>query len=92
MKILNLFLQGGTAEWQRVFFLCSGISILGWLSFLVFGSSEEQDWARGDPSLGSDPEKKDVKAIENSAFIGSHDNIPSSKRHVEQDKNEHYRF
>ena len=42
---LLIIFQGSQEEWQRVFFLCGGIYVLGWLVYLVFGRGELQSWA-----------------------------------------------
>ena len=51
IAIGNLTPNGSQAEWQRVFLLSAGIVFVGWLTFMVFVSTEEQHWAKGDSEV-----------------------------------------
>ena len=39
-------LQGSRREWQRVFFICSGLYAIGFIIFMCWASGEEQEWAK----------------------------------------------
>ncbi|XP_069117339.1 sialin-like [Argopecten irradians] len=45
--------NGTREEWQIVFFICVGLGVFGAIVFCVFGSGEEQEWAK-DPNLNVD--------------------------------------
>ena len=38
--------QGTREEWQKVFFICSGLSVFGFIIFTVFAKAEEQQWSK----------------------------------------------
>ena len=38
--------QGTQQEWQRVFFICTAIYVIGTIMFSLFARGEEQPWAR----------------------------------------------
>ena len=40
--------QGTAAEWRIVFIICRIIYAIGMVSYLIFGSGEEQKWAKID--------------------------------------------
>ncbi|XP_062571560.1 sialin-like [Saccostrea cucullata] len=45
--------NGTPAEWQTVFFICSGVGLAGALAFVLLGSGLEQEWAK-DPNMNVD--------------------------------------
>ena len=66
-------------EWQNVFFLSSAIFIFGWLTFVIFATSEEQKWAREDLEMFDDG-TNNSKAQVNPGFTNSGDEITSAFR------------
>ncbi|CAH1800936.1 unnamed protein product [Owenia fusiformis] len=40
--------NGTAAEWQVVFYICTGFYLFGLLVFLIFAKGEVQDWAKGE--------------------------------------------
>ena len=38
--------QGTQAEWQIVFFICSGMYAFGAIFYIIFADGEEQEWAK----------------------------------------------
>ena len=44
-------LQKRPESWRNVFIITAGISFIGAFLFAVFGSGEEQEWAKEKPSL-----------------------------------------
>ena len=50
-KWVSLTSNGNQTEWQTVFFLAAGIVFVGWLTFMVLVSTEEQPWAKEDIDL-----------------------------------------
>ena len=65
-------LQGTQAEWQRVFFICSGMYVIGAIFFIVFASGEEQEWAKQKER----PEQKQYPATD----FTDHDEDDETKR------------
>ena len=51
MAIGNLTPNGSQEEWQRIFFLSTGVSGFGWLCYLFLVSTEEQPWARAEAQV-----------------------------------------
>ena len=49
----HITFQGTQQEWQYVFFICGGVYAVGCVVYLIFGSGQEQAWAK----VGTDPEK-----------------------------------
>ena len=42
------FQQNTIGQWQIVFWICFGIYMFGFLTYICLASGEEQDWARDD--------------------------------------------
>ena len=81
---LPLSLQGSVEEWQRVFFLSSGIFIFGWLAYVIFSSSQEQEWGRLDFDTSME-ETIDYKPKDNLGFASSVEDVTSVFRNKDSE-------
>ncbi len=63
--------QGTNADWQNVFYIAAGVMAVGCLSFLIFGTTDRQEWAR------ENEEKKDSTnaAYDNAALSIREDRV-----------------
>ena len=53
--------QGTQQEWQYVFFICGAVYAIGCVVYLIFGSGQEQEWAKVGTSADSNMLMIDVK-------------------------------
>ncbi|KAJ8320101.1 hypothetical protein KUTeg_001688 [Tegillarca granosa] len=63
--------RGTREEWQIIFFICVGVAVAGSIMFAMFGSGEEQEWAKDDDDIGieiSVDEQKRKASIDNFGF------------------------
>ncbi|XP_033763083.1 uncharacterized transporter slc-17.2-like [Pecten maximus] len=75
----------GTAdEWQSVFYGCVGVSVTGAVTFVVFASAEEQEWAK-DPEENKDMVIK-VTGNNNNTF-DDHLSLSTEFKSLHQGKN-----
>ena len=82
--MLNLSFQGSVEEWQLVFFVSSGIFIFGWLVYVIFSSSREQEWGRLD--FGTSMEETiDYKPKDNLGFARSVEDVTSVFRNKDNE-------
>ena len=42
------FLQGTREQWQLCFLMSALMYLVGWLSYMIFGKSDVQEWAKID--------------------------------------------
>ncbi|KAJ8320264.1 hypothetical protein KUTeg_001851, partial [Tegillarca granosa] len=65
------YYEGTREEWQIIFFICVGVAVAGSIMFAMFGSGEEQKWAKDDDDIDieiSVDEQKRKASIDNFGF------------------------
>lgn len=50
-------------QWQKVFLISGGASVLGTIVFLIFGTAEEQPWNKYGKSTKNDHEMQKLIAM-----------------------------
>ena len=49
-----LFPKGTRAQWQICFFMSAGMYLLAWITFMIWGASEEREWAKVEDTVADE--------------------------------------